>query len=149
MADIRQTLAERENTHGDYGDHADTTQKLKDVIRSGRTYGSLNAHERETLDMIAHKIGRIVSGNPHFHDHWHDIAGYATLSADRNKPLSSLDMAPTSVRRSTGDTLLDRALSLYDAGPVHDYQNWVAACNKYNLNGDQFAMGWRLAQDQG
>lgn len=85
MTDIRETLNERHNTHGDYGDHADTTQKLKDVIRSGRTYGSLNAHERETLDMIAHKIGRIVSGNPHFHDHWHDIAGYATLSADRNK----------------------------------------------------------------
>lgn len=84
MVDIRETLATREGTHGDYGDHADVTQRIKDVIRAARTYGSCSNHERETLDMIAHKIGRIVSGDPHFHDHWHDIAGYATLSADRN-----------------------------------------------------------------
>lgn len=86
MTNIHDTLTERAKTHGDYSDHAMTTQKIKDVIRAGRTYGELNTHERETLDMIAHKIGRIVSGNPHFHDHWHDIAGYATLSADRNRP---------------------------------------------------------------
>jgi len=85
MSDINETLAQRETTRADYGDHAATTQKIKDVIRSGRTYGKLDAHERETLDMIAHKIGRIVSGNPHFHDHWHDIAGYAVLSANRNE----------------------------------------------------------------
>lgn len=85
MADVNATLAERAKTHGDYTGHANTTQALKDVIRGGRTYGMLDAHERETLDMIAHKIGRIVSGNPHFADHWHDIAGYATLSEKRNE----------------------------------------------------------------
>lgn len=83
MTDIRATLNERQSTHGDYCDHAGATQRIKDVIRSGPSYPQLDPHERETLDMIAHKIGRIVSGNPHFHDHWHDIAGYATLSADR------------------------------------------------------------------
>lgn len=86
MADVASTLAERKKTHGEYLDHADITQRLKDVIRSGRTYGECSAHERETLDMIAHKIGRIVSGNPHFQDHWHDISGYAKLSEDRNAP---------------------------------------------------------------
>lgn len=79
------TLAERKKTHGEYNDHADITQRLKDVIRSGRTYGQCAPHERETLDMIAHKIGRVVSGDPHFADHWHDIAGYARLSEERNK----------------------------------------------------------------
>ena len=83
MSDIHETLNERQKTHGDYCDHAGATQRIKDVIRSGPSYDQLDPHERETLDMIAHKIGRIVSGNPHFHDHWHDIAGYATLSADR------------------------------------------------------------------
>ena len=29
--------------------------------------------------MIAHKIGRILAGDPSFQDHWADIAGYATL----------------------------------------------------------------------
>jgi hypothetical protein len=38
--------------------------------------------QRESLDMIAHKIARILNGNPNVHDHWHDIAGYATLVAN-------------------------------------------------------------------
>ncbi len=32
--------------------------------------------------MIAHKIGRIVSGNPNVQDHWDDIAGYAKLASN-------------------------------------------------------------------
>lgn len=83
--DIRATLNERAATHGSYTDHAHQTQILKEVMRANPNWNRLDWHERETLEMIAHKIGRILSGNPHFHDHWHDIAGYATLSADRNK----------------------------------------------------------------
>lgn len=79
------TLAARKNTHGEYNDHARVTQEIKAVIRSGPSYDKCSPHERETLDMIAHKIGRIVSGDPHFTDHWHDIAGYARLSEERNK----------------------------------------------------------------
>jgi hypothetical protein len=37
----------------------------------------------EALEMIVHKIGRIVNGNPNKVDHWVDIAGYAKLVADR------------------------------------------------------------------
>jgi hypothetical protein len=37
----------------------------------------------ETLSMIAHKIGRIIAGNPEEPDHWRDIAGYAQLVANR------------------------------------------------------------------
>lgn len=81
---VQETLVERKKTHGEYTDHADITQRLKVVIRSGASYPECLPHERETLDMIAHKIGRIVSGNPHFQDHWHDIAGYASLSEARN-----------------------------------------------------------------
>jgi hypothetical protein len=33
--------------------------------------------------MIAHKIGRIVNGDPRYADSWVDIAGYAKLVADR------------------------------------------------------------------
>ena len=33
--------------------------------------------------MIAHKIGRILAGNPDFKDHWDDIAGYAVLISQR------------------------------------------------------------------
>ena len=33
--------------------------------------------------MIFHKIARITNGDPHYSDSWRDIAGYATLVADR------------------------------------------------------------------
>jgi hypothetical protein len=33
--------------------------------------------------MILHKIARIVNGDPNWSDSWRDIAGYATLVADR------------------------------------------------------------------
>lgn len=85
VADIRATLDERARTHGDYNGHAAVTQMLKQIMRAAPKWGELKYHEQETLEMVAHKISRILTGDPHFHDHWHDIAGYATLSADRNK----------------------------------------------------------------
>jgi hypothetical protein len=35
------------------------------------------------LEMIAHKIGRVLAGDPNHADHWDDIAGYARLVARR------------------------------------------------------------------
>lgn len=83
MTSIAETLEARAKTHGDYSDHARVTQAIKDALKSGPSYARTTAHERETLDMLAHKMGRVVCGDPHEHDHWHDMAGYATLSADR------------------------------------------------------------------
>jgi hypothetical protein len=86
MMTIRDTLGSRRSTHGDYTDHARVTQELKHVMEREVGWRKLNACQREALAVIAHKIGRILVGNPHFHDHWHDIAGYATLVADRVNP---------------------------------------------------------------
>lgn len=33
--------------------------------------------------MTAHKLGRILNGDPHYADSWIDIAGYNKLVADR------------------------------------------------------------------
>ena len=33
----------------------------------------------EALDMCAHKIGRILNGDPSYKDSWTDIIGYAKL----------------------------------------------------------------------
>lgn len=84
MANLKEILSERGKTHGDYTDHASFTQDIKAVMERSDNWPHLGAHEKETLHMIAHKIGRILAGNPHVEDHWRDIAGYATLSADRN-----------------------------------------------------------------
>lgn len=75
-------LEERGNTHGDFTDNARLSQRMKHVISSGQTVG-LNPVQYEALDMICHKIARICCGDPNFKDHWDDIAGYATLVANR------------------------------------------------------------------
>ncbi len=38
--------------------------------------------------MIAHKLARICNGDPDYGDSWRDIAGYATLVADRLEGVS-------------------------------------------------------------
>ena len=83
--DINALLAEREKTHGVYEIHAAITQDLKRVITHGVADldRRLDDDMQETLDMIAHKIGRIIAGNPAEPDHWRDIAGYAQLVANR------------------------------------------------------------------
>jgi hypothetical protein len=76
---IENILAERQKTHGDFYDVAMTAQTLKDAMRRGKNWKILDDTQRETLEMIASKIGRILAGNPHEPDHFQDIAGYAQL----------------------------------------------------------------------
>ena len=72
-------LAERGKTHGDYNEHADATQSMKHLFRQYRNWSKLSYAQKETLEMIAHKIGRALTGDPDHIDHWDDIAGYAKL----------------------------------------------------------------------
>lgn len=85
-------LAERGKTHGDFAAHAHYTQELKAVMATaGQT---LSAAQQESLDMIAHKIGRILAGDPNHKDHWDDIAGYARLvSLQLEQPVSLAQVA--------------------------------------------------------
>ncbi len=81
-------LADRAKTHGDFGIHAACTQDLKRMAKSWMNAAGKNGldnDKQEALDMIFHKVGRIVAGDPDTEDHWRDIAGYATLVADRCK----------------------------------------------------------------
>ena len=86
MADITETLQERGKRYGVFAEHAEATQQLKRVISiyvRRRPVGFLAADQQEALDMICHKIGRILNGDPDYADSWHHIAGYAQLVADR------------------------------------------------------------------
>lgn len=70
----------RERSHGDYNTQARTAQEIKAAIsRAIDKDLTVLPYHRESLDMIATKISRIVHGNPDEPDHWLDIAGYATL----------------------------------------------------------------------
>jgi len=83
---VQLLVNERGKTHGNFGDHARVTQRLKEVIqteladRVRRQQPYLTATQIESLEMIAHKIGRIVAGDPNFQDHWDDIGGYARIA---------------------------------------------------------------------
>ena len=82
---IDATLAERGTKYGKFADHAAVTYKLKNVLREhSGSHGKSYAYDQaEALDMICHKLGRIVNGDPDYADSWVDIAGYAKLVADR------------------------------------------------------------------
>lgn len=83
MTDIADTLAERGARYGDYAEHARITQAIKAAMADSPNWGKLAPDQAETLEMIAHKVGRILNGDPDYHDHWHDILGYTKLVADR------------------------------------------------------------------
>lgn len=88
---IQEILKEREKTHGDFSAHAIITQVIKSCYKVTDSYNNLHPTQRESLDMIAHKIGRILAGNPNVKDHWDDIAGYATLVSERIEDDDSSD----------------------------------------------------------
>jgi hypothetical protein len=76
-------LNERANTYGSFEDVAETAQSIKDILYGTTGLPKIRSDQREALDMIASKIARIVNGDPDHVDSWIDIAGYATLVADR------------------------------------------------------------------
>ena len=83
MSDIDKVLSERGERYGEFANHARISQALKKVIFESATPGLLDDYMCEALEMIAHKIARICNGDPNYADNWVDIAGYATLVANR------------------------------------------------------------------
>lgn len=80
--DIEETLKQREQQYGSFNEHARVTQNIKYAMADSNNWLMLRPAQREALEMVAHKIGRILNGNPNFHDSWHDIVGYTKLVAD-------------------------------------------------------------------
>lgn len=78
-------LDERGSRYGPFNTHAEITQRLKRVTEKflHNNGKELAFDQQEALDMIFHKIGRIINGDPDYADSWVDIAGYAKLVADR------------------------------------------------------------------
>lgn len=81
--EIQALTEERGSEYGDFSTQGLIAQDLKERMRSTAGWGRLSGHQREALDMIQHKISRILNGNPNNHDSWIDIAGYAKITADR------------------------------------------------------------------
>lgn len=72
-------ITERGSRYGKFKDGAEIMRDLKHVMHEVDGWGKLTPSQKEALDMIQHKIGRILNGDPTYDDSWKDIAGYATL----------------------------------------------------------------------
>ncbi len=81
--EIDEVLKERGKRYGSFSYHARVTQDLKLVIFQNKARRDFLPDQAEALEMICHKIGRIVAGDANYADSWIDIAGYAKLVADR------------------------------------------------------------------
>lgn len=79
MNNIEDILTERSKTHGEYATHCKMAQDMKVVVRNSPNSAKLTPAMMDGLDMIIHKVARVLNGNPFHKDHWDDIAGYATL----------------------------------------------------------------------
>lgn len=76
---IDATLAERGARYGEFDEHARITQQIKSALVSGRSWSQCTPSQKECLEMLAHKMGRIVNGDPTYLDSWVDIIGYTRL----------------------------------------------------------------------
>ena len=76
-----QILQERGKTHGSFDNNASASQAIKQALEDtmNKSAVELSSVQAEALHMIAHKMARIVSGDPNEVDHWQDIAGYSQL----------------------------------------------------------------------
>jgi hypothetical protein len=85
MSGTDDLLDEREETHGDYENTARIIQRFKRVMyselmeRELRGQDDLSDVARETMEMMLHKFGRIISGKWDHPDHWEDLCGYPAL----------------------------------------------------------------------
>ena len=83
--EIDAILNNRGSNYGSFLGLSQVTQRLKGVAHqfAGQNNKTFDADQAEALDLIFTKIGRILNGDPNHTDSWIDIAGYATLVADR------------------------------------------------------------------
>ena len=114
---VDETLSAREERYGAFAEHAAITQDLKMVMWGVDKFHALDPDMIEALEMIQHKIARIINGDSTHLDSWHDIAGYARLVERR----LIADQAPVDVGPDMAEILTARPGGIFKAQgePVH------------------------------
>lgn len=78
---VEEILKERGESYGSFIRHSQIAQALKEVAKYDTNWLDLPQIQKEALEMIFHKIARILNGDYTLVDNYADIAGYATLVA--------------------------------------------------------------------
>lgn len=80
-------LVQRGEKYGDVDAQAKTFDDImKAIAPPGSNWSTLAPRQRQSLNVIALKISRIMHGDPDYDDNWDDIAGYALLGKKRHGP---------------------------------------------------------------
>ena len=82
---IEEVLNQRHATYGSFTKNAEVSQMMKYFMTQGTNYKQMPMAHREALEMIVHKIARIVNGDPNYIDNWIDICGYSQLVIEEIK----------------------------------------------------------------
>ena len=71
------SIPNRDQQHGGMEAVGEVAQRIKIAMRVSRNWPLLTSGQQEALDMTAHKIARILSGDDaQDPEHWTDLAGY-------------------------------------------------------------------------
>ena len=81
MDDLHEVLANRDSRYGGFSNVAKTARSFKaSAAVNENHYKRTSAEEKEALDMIFHKLARILCQQGYDGDSWLDVAGYALLA---------------------------------------------------------------------
>ena len=80
--EIDDILKERGSRYGKFSRHAEICQKLKGVMLDTPSWNELSDSQKQSLEVIADKIARMLNGDPNYKDNWVDIIGYSQLILD-------------------------------------------------------------------
>lgn len=108
MSEINKVLAERESTHGSFSENSEISQGIKELLRMGRSYHKMNPMMKETVDMIAHKLSRAVSGDPYYRDVWTDLTGYPALVDNFLKRTENMEVDNSSIFETAREIMIKK-----------------------------------------
>ena len=80
---VNEMLAGREARYGTFEGHAKISQALKRAMQNSPNWSKLTDVQKEGLEMMQHKIARILNGDPNYLDNWVDLVGYSQLVVNR------------------------------------------------------------------
>ena len=103
MSDVKATLTARGQRYGSFSRNAQFTQTIKQIMRSSQNWDHLADDQKEALEMLAHKVARILCGESMYIDSWRDCIGYLQLVCDRlQETEGATDVTTTPIRREGG-----------------------------------------------
>lgn len=85
MSTVKDILIERGKRYGEFSEHARITQNIKSAMKDSPNWTKLPPYQKEALEMIAHKCGRLLNGDFMYEDNFIDLVGYGQLALDDTK----------------------------------------------------------------